>query len=379
MYKNPLISIITPSYNQGRFIEHTIQSVLLQDYPHIEYIIVDGNSTDNTKDIVNSYINKIDKFISEPDRGQTDAINKGFKMAKGDIVAWINSDDYYFPDAISRAVQLFQNDLDLDVLYGDCVFVDEGGQFLRYFTEVEDFNFHRLLNYANYIMQPTTFFRKSALEKVNYLNKNLQFTMDWDLWCRFGESGCKFRYERNLFAVNREYALAKTSAGKFNRWCEILKTNSTHKTTLIPRAAIGFGIYEILRNSSNNFRKIKFLNPVRNLKRFALRKRQHLYLYGLEPHGRLLDKEFTLKFPWYVSAPEDIEIAFDFRGNGKGKIEVVLNSKESQEALLSDSKVIHMVFPVKKNEFHHTINIQGQWVLEDSCNGSLLLQSLEIK
>jgi glycosyltransferase involved in cell wall biosynthesis len=121
----PLVSIITPCYNHAAFLETTIRSVLYQDYPNIEYIVVDGGSTDGCVDIIRHYQANLTAWVSGGDAGQADAINKGFRMANGEIVAWLNSDDYYFPYAVSTAVRRFQEDSDLTLFYGDGVLVTQ--------------------------------------------------------------------------------------------------------------------------------------------------------------------------------------------------------------------------------------------------------------
>ena len=122
-----LISIVTPSYNQDRYIEETIRSVLLQDYPQIEYTIVDGGSTDNTVSIIRKYEDQLSWWVSEKDQGQTDAINKGFARAKGDILAWINSDDTYEPGVFTAAVKYFREHPNVGMIYGDCNYINESG------------------------------------------------------------------------------------------------------------------------------------------------------------------------------------------------------------------------------------------------------------
>ena len=149
--KRPLISIVTPSYNQGKYLEQTIQSVLKQDYPRIEYLIVDGASTDDSVEIIKKYVlvsgsllpqnrqqavglqsHKIDWWVSEKDQGQGDAINKGLARVQGDIVAWLNSDDYYLPNAISAAVKVFEQNPHVIMIYGDMLAVDEHGRTLNH-------------------------------------------------------------------------------------------------------------------------------------------------------------------------------------------------------------------------------------------------------
>ena len=132
-----LISIVTPSYHQARYIEETIQSVLSQDYPHIEYLIVDGGSTDETAGIIKKYEGQLAWWISEKDEGQTDAINKGFAHANGDILAWINSDDTYEPGAVTAAAQYLRDHPDVGMVYGDCNFINESGQVIGKFDPAQ--------------------------------------------------------------------------------------------------------------------------------------------------------------------------------------------------------------------------------------------------
>ncbi|HLA97025.1 MAG TPA: glycosyltransferase family 2 protein, partial [Anaerolineales bacterium] len=129
----PLVSIVTPSFNQGRFLEETIQSVLAQDYPRIEYLIVDGGSTDGSLEIIRRYADRLGWWVSEPDRGQTEALNKGFARARGEIFAWLNSDDTYLPQAVSEAVAYLQAHPEAGMVYGDANLVDEHGRVIGKF------------------------------------------------------------------------------------------------------------------------------------------------------------------------------------------------------------------------------------------------------
>lgn len=216
----PLVSIITPSYNQGEFIRDTIESVLNQDYKNIEYIVVDGGSTDNTLEILKEYKDRL-VYVSETDNGQSDAINKGFRMAKGEIVAWLNSDDVYEPGCITRAVQEFNQNPNAALVYGDGYLINRDGEKIRSFEFSRDFNLWALVHIWDYIMQPATFFRADALAKVNYLREELHWTMDWDLWIRLA-SKWDVRYIPQHFACSREYEDTKTSTGSQKRLDEIL-------------------------------------------------------------------------------------------------------------------------------------------------------------
>ncbi|WP_418791098.1 glycosyltransferase family 2 protein [Phosphitispora sp. TUW77] len=215
----PLVSIITPSYNQGRFIEDTINSVLSQEYPNFEYIVVDGGSTDDTLSILEKYSTRL-RWISESDKGQSDAINKGFKMAKGEIVAWLNSDDTYELGAIEKAVSYMTANPKVALVYGHAGIIDEYGKWVRQFEATEPFNLWRLIHVWDYIMQPTTFFRKKALQEVGYLREDLNWCMDWDLWIRLGRKYA-VGFIPEVLANNREYEETKTSTGGWSRLKEI--------------------------------------------------------------------------------------------------------------------------------------------------------------
>jgi glycosyltransferase involved in cell wall biosynthesis len=222
------VSIVTPSYNQGAFIEKTIESVLSQDYNNIEYFVIDGGSTDETIDILKKYEGRL-TWISEKDKGQSDAINKGFRMASGDIVAWLNSDDTYEPGAVSAIVPLFENNPSLGLLYGEGNIINERGEKTGRFTATTRFNLWKLIHVWDYILQPATFFRREALEKCGYLDESLHYVMDWDLWIRLAlYSGRDVMYTDRYLANSREYGTTKTSTGGFKRVQEIREMMCRH-------------------------------------------------------------------------------------------------------------------------------------------------------
>jgi len=204
--KHPMVSIITPSFNQGDFIEETINSVLSQDYQNIEYIVMDGGSTDNTLDVLRKYTGKI-KWISEKDNGQSDAIIKGFSMAKGEIIAWLNSDDTYLPGAVSKAVSAFTMWPETGVVYGMTYFIDKDGLTLGKYP-VEPFDFQRFASF-NFICQPSTFFKKKAYEGIGGLDQSLHYGMDYDLWIRMSRS-FKFKFIEESLATYRLHCESKT-------------------------------------------------------------------------------------------------------------------------------------------------------------------------
>jgi glycosyltransferase involved in cell wall biosynthesis len=202
----PLVSIITPSLNQGRFIRDTIESVFSQDYPRLEYIVIDGGSTDDTLDILRSYGDRL-TWRSAPDAGQADAVNSGFRLAKGEILGWLNSDDTYHPGAVKAAISHLAANTDTAMVYGDACYIDEKNAVTGTYP-TEDFDMNRLAA-ACLICQPTAFIRRAALETVGMLDPALRYCMDYDLWIRLG---ARFRIDRiaRFLANSRRYPETKS-------------------------------------------------------------------------------------------------------------------------------------------------------------------------
>lgn len=180
--KNPLVTIITPSYNQSRYLEQTIRSVLDQDHPSLEYFVIDGGSTDSSVDIIRRYEKQLSGWVSEKDRGQADAINKGFRRASGEFVAWLNSDDIYQPGAIRKAIDAFQQHPEAGLVYGNVLSIDENSQPFN----LQNFKPHSLpdLMAFNIISQPAVFMRRSVLEQAGYLDLGYHLLLDHHLWLR---------------------------------------------------------------------------------------------------------------------------------------------------------------------------------------------------
>jgi glycosyltransferase involved in cell wall biosynthesis len=191
----PLVSIVTPCFNAARFIEETIESVLAQDYPNIEYIVMDGGSTDGTVEILKRYAGRI-RYVSEPDGGAADAINKGFARTHGEIFTYVNADDVLLPGAVATAVERFEG----DVVYGDAAWIDESGARLRAYP-VRDFD-AALLARECFICQPASFIRREAFEHSGGMDPTLQLTFDYELWMRLAKT-CKFRRIPGELALSR--------------------------------------------------------------------------------------------------------------------------------------------------------------------------------
>ena len=176
----PLVSIVTPSYNQARFLEAALCSVLEQDYPNMEYLVVDGASTDGSVDIIHRYADRLAWWVSEKDSGQAEAINKGLRRAHGEIVGWLNSDDIYQPGAIAAAVKAFRSHPEAAVVYGDALAIDVNGKSFN-IMHASQFSLVDLMAF-NIICQPSAFMRRSVLEQANYLNPAYHLLMDHLLW-----------------------------------------------------------------------------------------------------------------------------------------------------------------------------------------------------
>jgi glycosyltransferase involved in cell wall biosynthesis len=218
-----LVSIITPSYNQARFLETTIRSVLEQDYPQIEYIIVDGGSTDDSPAIIRKYADRLSWWVSEKDRGQTDAINKGFARAKGDILAWINSDDTYQPGAVREAVAYLQAHPEVGLVYGDANYINETGQVITRFPAAQT-DYRRLRQGYVHIPQQSAFFRADLWRKVGPLDPSFYFAMDYDLWVRLA-AVAPIQYYPRLWANFRLHLAAKTITADDRCWPEMLRVH----------------------------------------------------------------------------------------------------------------------------------------------------------
>jgi glycosyltransferase involved in cell wall biosynthesis len=175
--RQPLVSIITPSFNQGRYLEETMLSVLQQDYPNIEYIVIDGGSTDNSIEVIHRYESRLGYWISERDKGQTEALNKGFAHAHGEILAWLNSDDVYYPGAVSEAVKFLLENPDIGMVYGDLDFINEDGRIIGRFKAAQT-HLKKLRRGFVHIPQPAAFFKATHWKKIGPLDPGYFFAMD---------------------------------------------------------------------------------------------------------------------------------------------------------------------------------------------------------
>jgi glycosyltransferase involved in cell wall biosynthesis len=219
----PLVSIVTPSFNQATFLEETICSVLDQEYEHLEYIIVDGGSTDGSLEIIQKYADRLAWWVSEPDRGQTDAINKGFAKSKGEILAWLNSDDTYLEGVISEAAAYLDAHPEVGTVYGDANLIDELGSVIGKFPARQT-DYQRLMRGYVHIPQQATFFRGDLWEKVGPLDPSFFFAMDYDLWVRLSKEA-PLKYHPKLWANFRLHEDAKSIESDDRCWPEMVQVH----------------------------------------------------------------------------------------------------------------------------------------------------------
>jgi len=219
----PKISIVTPSYNQGKYLEQTILSILNQNYPNLEYIIIDGGSTDDSLEIIKKYDEHITYWVSEPDEGQTHAINKGFKKATGDLVAWMNSDDIYFENAFEHVSQAFnQTDGNFDVYFGDKANINEVGDIIREYLYPPFSGLGIKYTTNMNISNQSAFWKRDLFDKFGFLNEDIQFAMDYEYFLRLYMKGATFYKIPEVLGALRMYSENKSSDEK---WLKIKYQN----------------------------------------------------------------------------------------------------------------------------------------------------------
>ena len=223
MKSTPLVTIVTPSFNQASYLEETILSVLNQKYPRIEYIVMDGGSSDGSQEIIKKYASRLAYWASEKDRGQTDAINKGFALAKGEVLAWLNSDDTLHPNAVEEAVSYLLDHPETGLVYGDANYIDEKSNVIGKFPAATT-DLARLRRGYVHIPQQASFFRRSLWDQVGPLDPEFFFAMDYDLWVRLAKIS-ELKYIPRIWANFRLHADAKTITADDQCWPEMLKVH----------------------------------------------------------------------------------------------------------------------------------------------------------
>jgi glycosyltransferase involved in cell wall biosynthesis len=253
----PLVSIITPSFNQALYLRRTMESVLVQDYPNLEYIVVDGGSTDGSQAIIKEYETRLAHWESLPDKGQTDAINKGFARATGTYLAWLNSDDVYHPGAITEAVTYLEGHPEVGMVYGDCTFIDADDRQIGRFPAAQT-DYVRLRRGYVHIPQQASFFRADLWHKVGPLDPSFYFAMDYDLWVRLAQEAPLVYLPGRVWASFRLHGDAKTIAADARCWPEMLRVHYREGGHPLAPIVLKYGLRKLVAPLINWRRKRLF-------------------------------------------------------------------------------------------------------------------------
>ena len=240
----PLVTIVTPSYNQAKYLRATMESVFAQTYPNIEYIVIDGGSKDGSTEIIQAYEDWLAYWVSEPDEGQTDAINKGFARANGKYLAWLNSDDTYEPEAVTEAISFLETHPEVGLVYGDANYIDAEGKPYGKFPAAET-DYQRLRRGYVHIPQQSAFWRADLWQQVGPLDPKMYFAMDYDLWLRLAKIS-KLAYIPKTWANFRIHEDAKTLKADDRCWQDMVQIHFRDGGSWLSIITIKFIIRKVL-------------------------------------------------------------------------------------------------------------------------------------
>jgi len=298
-------AIAIPNKNQSRFIGSALESLVHQKADY-QLAVVDAGSTDGFYQALIPYREKIAYLRSFPDAGQAAAIDEGLSKIEGDIVTWLNADDYYFPQALEIVSKFFEINSDIDVVYGDAIHVTPEGIFLSYFPVIQEFDADDLTRTC-FICQPACFVRRAAYERAGGINPELHYTMDWDLWCRLSNLKAKFFYLPEVLAAVRYYPGTKTLSGDIRRYKEIWRIEKKYGHRIFPISLLGAYRFDLsVYETKSRIEKIAFnvLNYIRTIKQKLTNKKnsssdENLTTFGFYSLDSLVEGCAIIHHPWY--------------------------------------------------------------------------------
>ena len=337
-------AIVIPNYNQSHFLSTALESLRNQKVS-LQIAVVDGGSEDDFEKVINKYSNLITYVRSHPDEGQSAAINEGTWEIDGDIVSWLNADDYLFPGALTHVQKVFQEFPDVDVVYGDAIHVTPGGQFLSYFPPIQPHDRRDLVR-NDYICQPACFYRREAFMEVSGVDPQLFYTMDWDLWCRFADKGKTFKYIPKVLAAVRYYPETKTLSGGRKRFKEIYNIEKRYGDRPLKIAWIGAFWYGLTLKKHKTFSEWIFfliLNSSRKIKNTIANHRtlkaKNTNLYGFRRDEPVIEGKCVIHFPWYNKPWKVLQMTISPR-KLSGGIEIQVNNRECKTEKMASGKII---------------------------------------
>ena len=346
----PSLTVVVPSFNQANTIEQTLTSILDHNNPEgLEVLVFDSMSTDGTSEILDQRESHC-TIIRKKDRGQSDAINKGFIKAKGDIVCWLNSDDIFFPHALDQVRQRFSENPSSQVVSGRGVHLYQDGGFKISFPENFDFEKSMSNDLQIDILQPTVFFRRDLLEKLGGINPTLNYVMDWDLWCRFIKEKATWLRVDDLYSAARVYPKTKTSSGGLSRLLEHWRVTRKHTGSWFPRPTLGLFCSWGLEDAPKPLSL--FFKLVYNFKFFFLFKKIKPNIHN----SQFCQGETHITFPWYGGKASSIKIELEF-DNLPEKITLKINGQTFDTKLNRGGKkqIITIEETFEKNLFNLSI------------------------
>jgi len=297
-------AIVIPNLNQSRFLSTALESLRHQSVA-FQLAVMDGGSKDGFEAAIAPYRDMITHWRSRPDQGQSAAIQEGLERVRGDIVCWLNADDYYFPHALDRIRRFFLEHPDADVVYGDAIHVNADGIFLCYFPPVQPFR-RKDLTRSCFICQPACFVRRAAYHKAGGIDPHLHFTMDWDLWNRLAQEGARFQYLQEPLAAVRYYQGTKTLSGGWRRYLEIARIERRYGKRPFPFTWLGFYRYDLFSRGCRTRLEglcLEGLDTLRKWRRRLSRRSgsrgEQGLLYGFERWEPVVEGRCVIHQPWY--------------------------------------------------------------------------------